>query len=527
MRSTYLFLLLLLPALLLAQGLQQTIPGDPVPEEVYDETGGPSYGLSGRVGTVTHDGLSYSQVRLMPEFTMGKFGFGLDIDLLIDAYGKVYKENWDDWQDYLNKIFYVRYGSRRDPYYFKVGCIPDYTLGHGLIFDHYSNMLRYPTSKNVGAYLGINTPLSGAGAEVFTHNIHKNQIIAARVHVSPLDYTNIPMLQNVKIGVNVGIDRNQYGKYEDDDGDDIPDVYDRFPDDPNSWLDSDGDGIADNMDFDIDGDGMIDHPDVNDYVNTQFPDILDFYPDFPFDSAVYPDIATAYPDSKELAIFSIDYVLPLIANDLFYLDHYAEYATIDSHGSGIIFPGFSSKFFIFDAKFEFRNFSDGFIPGFFDRLYDEQRTQVRIIQDSLNTHYSLYTKEDLIEESKAALGWFGYLKANIANIGYVKVAYQDMYGENMTTGKSLWANVTIAPKAIEKLKEAGLYYSQSNVRYIDFMNPRTSSAALAGRVVYSISEGTDMIARYRETYTDVNGDGKIKGEDEIISSFGIGVEFRF
>ncbi|HPF08294.1 MAG TPA: hypothetical protein PL020_01005 [Candidatus Cloacimonadota bacterium] len=529
MKRTYLFLLLLIPALLLAQGLQQSIPGDPIPEDEYEEAEGSSYGLTGRVGTVTHNGLSYSQVRLMPEFNLGKFGFGLDIDFLIDAQGKIYKENWDDWEDYLNKIFYIRYGGRRDPYYFMAGCIPDYTLGHGLIFDHYSNMLRYPSSKNVGAYAGVNTPISGLGFEAFTHNIHKNQILAARAHINPLDYTGIPMLQNVKIGLNIGLDRNQYGKYEDEDDDNVPDIYDRFPNDKDVWLDSDQDGLADDQDFDLDGDGAIDHPDLNPWVASNFsnPDIIDVYPDFPFDADVFPDVATMYPKASELTIYSLDYILPLVANDLFYLDHYGEYAKIDKHGSGIIFPGFSSKFFIFDAKFEFRNFADNFIPGYFDRLYDEQRTQVRIVQDSLNTVYSLYTKEDLIDQSKAALGWFGYLKANIANFGYVKVAYQDMYGEGMTTGKSLWANVTANPKAIEKLKEASIYYSQTHARYIDFIHPRTNSAALSGRVVYGVSETTDMIARYSETYSDINGDGKIKGEDEIISSFAIGVEFRF
>jgi len=527
MRRAYLFLLVLLPALIFAQGLQQTIPGDPFPGDEYTESEETEYGMTGRVGTVTHNGISYSQVRLMPEIILGKFGFGLDIDLLIDAEGKVYQDTWDDWEDYVNKIFYIRYGGRRDPFYFKIGCIPDYTLGHGLIFDHYSNMLLYPSEKNVGGYIGVNTPFSGAGFEAFTHNIYKNEILSARAYLNPLEFTDIPMLKSLRLGANVGIDRNQYGKYPDDDGDNVPDIYDRFPNDSNAWLDSDLDGIADGFDVDIDGDGDIDHPDVNSHVDATFPNITNYYPDYSFDTAVYPNRATVYPDEKELAIYSVDYTLPLVSTDQFSLEHYGEYATIDKHGSGIIFPGFAGKFFIFDARLEFRNFGDNFIPGYFDRLYDEQRAQMMVIRDSLHTNYSLGTKEDLIDISKASLGWFGYLKANIANIGYVKVAYQDMYGDKMTTGKSLWANATATPAMIKNLKEAGVYYSQAHVRYIDFIHPRTSSAALAGKVVYEISESTDMVARYSETYSDVNGDGKIKGNDEIISAFAVGVEFRF
>lgn len=527
MRRAYIFVLLLFPVWLLAQGLQHTIPGDPFPEDDYGESEETSYEFTGRVGTVTHNGLSYSQIRLFPELAVGKFGFGLDIDILIDAQGKIYKENWDDWQDYVNKIFFIRYASRKDPYYFKFGCIPDYTLGHGLIFDHYSNMLRYPSQKNVGGYLGLNTPFSGAGVEVFTHNIHKNEIIAARAHVNPLQYTEVPMLKKVKIGLNIGMDRNQYGKYPDADGDDIPDVYDRFPNDPNSYLDTDNDGIPDDLDPDIDGDGIIDHPDFNAYVNSQFPNIPDIYPGYTFDTQVIPDIATPLSGKRKITIYSIDYLLPLVDSKLFTLDHYGEYASIDSYGSGIIFPGFASSFLIFDAKFEFRNFNNQFIPGFFDRLYDEQRSAERIEPDSLNTHYSLRAKEELLLQSNSALGWFGYLKANIGNFGYVKMAYQDMYGEDLKTGKSLWANVTLSPRSIDKLKSAGLYYSQSNVSYIDLVHPRSNSAALAGRVVYGISDNTDILAHYSETYSDVNGDGRIKGEAEVISAFAISVEFRF
>jgi len=388
-------------------------------------------------------------------------------------------------------------------------------------------MLLYPSEKNVGGYIGVNTPFSGAGFEAFTHNIYKNEILSARAYLNPLEFTDIPMLKSLRLGANVGIDRNQYGKYPDDDGDNVPDIYDRFPNDSNAWLDSDLDGIADGFDVDIDGDGDIDHPDVNSHVDATFPNITNYYPDYSFDTAVYPNRATVYPDEKELAIYSVDYTLPLVSTDQFSLEHYGEYATIDKHGSGIIFPGFAGKFFIFDARLEFRNFGDNFIPGYFDRLYDEQRAQMMVIRDSLHTNYSLGTKEDLIDISKASLGWFGYLKANIANIGYVKVAYQDMYGDKMTTGKSLWANATATPAMIKNLKEAGVYYSQAHVRYIDFIHPRTSSAALAGKVVYEISESTDMVARYSETYSDVNGDGKIKGNDEIISAFAVGVEFRF
>ena len=42
------------------------------------------------------------------------------------------------------------------------------------------------------------------------------------------------------------------------DGDNVPDVFDRFPNDPGEWADNDHDGIGDNQDTDDDNDGMTD-----------------------------------------------------------------------------------------------------------------------------------------------------------------------------------------------------------------------------------------------------------------------------
>jgi hypothetical protein len=42
------------------------------------------------------------------------------------------------------------------------------------------------------------------------------------------------------------------------DGDNVPDVLDAFPNDPNEWADNDGDGTGNNQDVDDDNDGMTD-----------------------------------------------------------------------------------------------------------------------------------------------------------------------------------------------------------------------------------------------------------------------------
>lgn len=531
MKKMFFVLLILLPVLLFCQAYtdEENVPGDPFFEEdpVYPESA--EFGMGGVVGAVTVDNITYSQIRLRPQIEVGKFGFGLDVDLLIDAAGNVRKEDWDEWQDYVNKIFFISYGRRKDPFYFKVGSIPDYTLGHGLIFEHYSNMLQYPSVKNVGGYFGINTAISGMGFEVYTHNIHQNEILALRAHANPLGLMEVPLLEKLKIGVNLGIDRNQYGKYDDKDGDNIPDVYDKFPNNSSHWLDTDDDGIADNVDLDINGNGSMDHPSLNPYVESSFPGIAINYPDYPFDNDVTPDLAEAYPDADEIMVYSLDYQLPLIDTGTFFLDNYGEVAMIDGYGSGVIFPGFSSKFLIFDAKLEFRNFGSKFLPGYFDRLYDEQRSQVKYLDwdEDGRKHWSLVTKESMLNEIDPSLGWFGFLRANLYDTVFLKVAFQDMYGDDSFMGKSLWGSVTVNPRITPKLKEATIYYSQTNVNYINFKYPRNFNAHVLGRLVYSISENTDLVGRYSEYYNDLNSDGIIKGKDEVLEVITFGVEFTF
>ncbi|MDP2173464.1 MAG: hypothetical protein Q8J62_06790 [Candidatus Cloacimonadaceae bacterium] len=532
MKKLCFLLVALLPLLLFSQSQNDDdmFPGDGQGNEVYGTVDSPEYGMSGVVGSITIDGNTYSQIRLMPELAIWKFGFGLDIDLLIDSTGKVRKDDWDEWDDIARKILYIRFADRYSPLYFKVGSIPNYTLAHGLIFDGFSNMLRYPVEKNIGGYVGINTPLSGFGFEVYTHDIYKNEILAGRTFVKPLDILDLGLLSNLKVGVNVGVDRNQYGKYPDSDGDGYPDVYDKFPHDRQKWLDSDDDGLADSEDIDLNGNSILDHPDLNPYVNMMFPDILIEYPNYPFDIDVHPDIAEQYLDTKPLWVYSMDYDLPFYESESLRLNHYAEYATIKDHGQGLIFPGFGAKFFIFDAKLEFRNFGANFLPGYFNNLYEEQRCEVVYSppnEVSGRRVYSLSTKDSSLEGISPTMGWFGSVRANLGNIVVFKLAYQDMYGKDNSTGKSLWAKASLSPDLVPKLQEASIYYAQVNVPWINYLQPRNHSAQVVGRLAYGISDNANLVGKYSERYTDLNDDGIISGKDEIVEMLSFGVEFKF
>ncbi len=528
-----LLMLLFAPLFCAAQSLNDgyMFPGDEAWEDpLYEVLDHPQYDMGGMLGTILADGVTYTQVRVRPEVAIWKIGVGLDIDLLIDSDGKIRRKGWESWQDILSKIFYLRFADRSDSLYFKIGCIPDYTLGHGLIFDDYSNMLRYPNEKPIGGYLGVNTNSYGFGFEVYTHDISKNEIIAGRAFLKPLQTLGVPVLRNLKLGVNVGADRNAYGKYPDTDKDGYPDVYDKFPEDDEFWLDTDDDGVADNIDIDLNGNSVLDHPDLNPYVNTVFPNIDEIYPDYPFDEAVYPDSAAQYFSHEPLWVYSLDYDLSLSASEKFSLSHYGEYAVMENYGTGLIWPGFAARFSIFDTKLELRSFSEQFLPAYFNNLYDEQRCQVvysPAAGENGQRIYSLKTKDSELGQLPQSLGWFGFLRGNLWNLGHLKVAYQDMYNKENTKGKSLWGKLTLMPEKFPRLKEASIYYAQTDVDRVNFKELRNEQAQISGRVVYGYNDSYNVICKYTEYYKDQNADGLIRGKDEIVESIVFGVEFQF
>ena len=516
MKHFFVLCILLLPLLLAAQTDGSSVSGQT------------EFNFNGTAGYVTVGSQTYSQLRFLPELKFHKFGIGLDLDILINSDMNVRSEDWDDPKDIINKIYYIRYAERDNPFYLRVQGFSDYTLGHGLIMNNYTNRLLYPTQRNIGAMVGFNLKLPfQPGAEVFSSDLIKNEILAAAAHFKPFTLSDKKSLTGLTIGALFAIDRNQYGKYEDKDGDGVPDVLDPDPNKKNFRHDLDGDGLYNSVlpdangmytteDPDMDGDGILDSPLVNSYVKDHI-ELYDPALVHLLDNEILP--LRRYGDAKEVIIAGLNYSLPLVENDNFRLEHYAEYAKINGYGSGFIFPGFYTKFLIFDLNLEGRRFSDKFIPAYFDHLYDEQRSGV--VGDTV-----LVTKDQSLDPVKSSLGWYGKLSADIAKSISITAAYQDMYGEDTKTGKSVMAKISLDPRWIRNLVEASVSYSQSNVAYFSLKKLQTPSAAINGIVSYRLNDKTVLSGRYSERYVDFDGDSRIKGKMELLKCLSLLVEFQ-
>ncbi|MBC8416609.1 MAG: FecR domain-containing protein [Candidatus Cloacimonetes bacterium] len=474
-----------------------------MPEEEPHGDAGP-FNMGGGVGTVMLGDNTYTQIRLMPELVFGKFGLGLDVDFMIDSNGNVRKEDWDDFEDYVNKIYYLRYGQRGDSFYGRLGGFKSYTLGHGLVMKDYSNMLRYPEYKQIGIQLGGKLPVAGMTAEIFTANAVKNEILGGRLTIKPLNNTEIPLFKNLIFGGTVAHDRNQVNGLLDSDDDNYPDYFDDYPYDEN-WHNE--------IDYNIEDE-------LAEYISI-WGDSTGFHDWFYYDDYTNGKRNPSFTDFEEdaVTVFGVDYELPLVTNKLFYLSHYGEAAQIIDHKMGFIFPGFYSKFLIFHMNLEFRIYQDDFIPAFFDQLYDEQRAVVYTDIDSV------ITKETLLKDMTKSQGWYGSITANLLNFIYLTVAYEDMYGEDDVNFRSLWGKASFDTKFIPKLTKAEIGYTQTG---FDKLNEfKTPNAVINGSLGYALGGSTQLVGSYQERYVDLNNDGKIKGKDETITSMSMGVEFSF
>ena len=98
------------------------------------------------------NGKIYQQFGMRPDIPFGKFGVGLDLTFRFDEDGNFKDDEWDEGRDYIDKLYYLRYGLPGDPFYLRVGALDNVTLGYGLIMRRYANTIQYPEVKRIGVY---------------------------------------------------------------------------------------------------------------------------------------------------------------------------------------------------------------------------------------------------------------------------------------------------------------------------------------------------------------------------------------
>jgi hypothetical protein len=172
--------------------------------------------LGMELGSITIGDTTYAKAIIQPTFNFGKLKMGLYLPIIYqsnlfdpnDWYMPKGNNEWsfgtqtgDDglmlWesdpmsaaidaaQDLALKIRYLEVGRPLiDPFFFKVGNLSSFTIGHGLLMRNYANDADFPAIRRLGLNIGVD--FGKFGFEALTNDVLDNQIIGGRLFVRPI-----------------------------------------------------------------------------------------------------------------------------------------------------------------------------------------------------------------------------------------------------------------------------------------------------------------------------------------------------
>ena len=158
--------------------------------------------IGGNLGMTFEDGEAFYLLNFNPELAFGKIGLGLDVNLRFSTDGKV---RTDDLT--ASKILrYVRYGTKGESFYGRVGLLDYARLGNGFVLGNYRNSASYEL-RRVGLELDLG--LENLGLETVLSDVGDPSVLGMRAHVRPLKFTPmgaIPVVGNLVAGVTYATD---------------------------------------------------------------------------------------------------------------------------------------------------------------------------------------------------------------------------------------------------------------------------------------------------------------------------------
>lgn len=480
------------------------------------------------VGAVTIDGQIYQQFALRADIPIGKFGFGLDLQLLFDANGQIRKDDWDEWQDYLDKIYYIRYGKKKDPFYIKVGGLDYSYLGYSNIVNGYSNMVQYPSRKRYGGEISFyfsSEEYEGKprfGAELLFNDV-KELFVDAPASPSIMFGTRVFFrpFKFIELGVSLAGDLNEYNAFLDKDHDGVPDQIDLFP--LNSALATDMDKIS--------------PADWNHLLNDTYwgatPALA--YNNLvalglaPSDTSRMSDLFNLNNQSSRMYAASFDIGFPIIDKDMLKFDIYSHITQLrgtKTYGWGAALPGAriiigsGSVTNFLTLKAEYRRSSKEFLFGYFNNTYELERATF-IGRDSVITK-----QQSLLSIQEELNGIYASAELNLFNLVVCYASYQDLMGQTATHSRSIHGELSMG-ETLKKMISFGdvkAYYVHNNVQ--DFKEWKTPSSIMGATVGYNY-KGAIVGVDYRWAFQDKDGNGLIRGKNEVLKTISFRTALSF
>ena len=467
---------------------------------------------TGSFGSVTINNQVYNQFSLRPELAFGKIGLGLDLYFYFDQDGNLYEENWnfsstkDAYKTLVDKIYYLRWGLPYDDMYFRIGALPNITLGNGSLVKGYSNVMDYPRVRRAGfnfKYKFQNFRLQ------FIHSDLKE---FKEPGVIGLQGT-FEYIKNLDFHFNLVTDINQKKGLLDSDGDGYPDFIEPgFENNPDQWHQNQviQEWLNNNCD---DCDNLID------MAGQQMQEYLDSSK-LEKDEVSGISIGTTYTLNDKLKIYS---ELSQLIGETSNPNNSLSFNT--DLGYGVIPLGLKASWEKVNMSIDYRFSSKNYLFNFWDQNYDHNRAMV--IYDDDNENPEVITKESTLYRYGKLKGANITISSNFIRIFQLTMSYQHLNGEkwdddllDYKTDKNstFYTKLDIDTSKISKVRIAELFYQQSYSSKPFSFNPDENTLfgynigvemadnmilLLRGRKSYVLDEGTYRPVKTTQVETQI------------------------
>jgi hypothetical protein len=165
----------------------------------------------------------YQKVGLYPQFSYGKWRFGLGFSFEFDGNFRLRDldndgraDTWTTFSDYFYKLQFVEYGKREEPIYGFIGEFDGYTLGRGLLMEDFSNTLFHPYIPGCGLrfdFDGKAVSFPYIGVQSVVNDVLDWDVIGARLYVNPLGGPREAAMRGLQLGATAVVDIDPKQEY--------------------------------------------------------------------------------------------------------------------------------------------------------------------------------------------------------------------------------------------------------------------------------------------------------------------------
>lgn len=162
--------------------------------------------LEGGLGVTVIDGNVFYLFTMTPEFAIGKFGLGIDLNLRFNTKGQIRPGDYVHFGDFLRIIRYARWAEKGDPFYVRVGALDYSRLGHGFIVYNYRNSASYDLRKTG---VELDADFDKVGFESVYSDVTASSLLGLRGYVRPLRLlpgARIPIINGFELGATYATD---------------------------------------------------------------------------------------------------------------------------------------------------------------------------------------------------------------------------------------------------------------------------------------------------------------------------------